>query len=199
MKEMRFTFGLIFFLFIYSMAHSQENRPIISFDSLVHKKIYRIEFSDYQLVEFISFQNQTFSGRVINSVWKTNRKGIKNKLKYDINHIDPLDVDMLFDELLETNIEILPTCSNLEGCVVGMDGLYVSFNINTSNGSRNYWYWEPENDRYQNSNIPEIKNVRKILAIIKSKINLQGLFEEFKDSLPNGTYSFGGIVMQKLD
>lgn len=192
-------FFLIIFSLSYITGHSQNEIPVTQFDSSVHKKIYRITFSNYQTIELISHTDQNYSGTIRNAVWKINRNGDKQRLKYKIYDIAKSDVDTLFQNLPKENIETLPTCEKVQGCTIGMDGLSISFDIITSDFKNSYWYWEPENDRYQNENIQEIKSVRNILTLLKSRIEVKKIFEQFKDSLPEGFYSYSGIIMHKID
>ncbi|MFT7070710.1 MAG: hypothetical protein ACJAZY_003610, partial [Spirosomataceae bacterium] len=47
---------------------------------------------------------------------------------------------------LNDNIETLRNCEDVNGCVIGADGLSYRFNITITELNRSYSYWEPEND-----------------------------------------------------
>ncbi|MFT7002318.1 MAG: hypothetical protein ACJAVW_003357, partial [Spirosomataceae bacterium] len=60
--------------------------------------------------------------------------------------IPTLDVKELMNVFLNDNIETLRNCEDVNGCVIGADGLSYRFNITITELNRSYSYWEPEND-----------------------------------------------------
>ena len=56
----------------------------------------------------------------------------------------------------------------------------------------NYW------NNFNDTEMSEIKNVRKILSSINTEFNLWKYFKDFRDRLPKGSYSYGMINMIKI-
>ncbi|MCX2743785.1 hypothetical protein OO013_07910 [Mangrovivirga sp. M17] len=167
------------------------------FDSATHKRIYQISISDYQQIELIEDVNGQYSGTLTSAVWKVNRKEERKKILQQKLTIPSKHVQEIMNIGSLNNIENLESCKDVKGCVIGLDGRSVFFTIKTSKLSREYWYWEPENDQYQDSSVVQIKNIRQILKGIRKYIDLKMIFDSFINELPFGKYSFGGVIITK--
>ena len=163
------------------------------YDSLNYKKAYRI-WTDYQVVELIKLTDSTYSGSLTNFVTQRKSKK-KNEIVFQKIKIQDKTVEKLIKTLQSQNIETLKDSDEIEGYPKGFDGKTYIFEIGNEKSRRVYSYWEPENEQYQNPEMPEIKNVRSILTSINSEFNLWDYFVKFRDRLPNGIYSYGMINM----
>ncbi len=163
------------------------------YDSLNFKKAYRI-WTDYQVVELIKLTDSTYSGSLTNFVTQRKSKK-KNEIVFQKIKIQDKTVEKLIKTLQSQNIETLKDSDEIEGYPKGFDGKTYIFEIGNEKNRRVYSYWEPENEQYQNPEMPEIKNVRSILTSINSEFNLWDYFVKFRDRLPNGKYSYGMINM----
>lgn len=166
---------------------------LINYKSLSFEKAYRI-WTEYQVVELIMLTDSTYYGSLTNFVSK--RKG-KNKSETVFQKIKIPDriVEKLIKTLQSQNIETLKDCKEVDGYPEGCGQNYI-FEIGKEKTRRVYTYWEPEN-KNQNPELSEIKNVRNILASINSEFNLWEYFVKFRDRLPSGNYSYGMISMVK--
>lgn len=165
------------------------------YDSLNFEKAYRI-WTDYQVVELIKITDSTYNGTLTNFVTKHKRKN-KAETIYQKIKIPNGTVKELMTSLQKENIETLKDCSEIENYPQGFDGKTYVFEIGTEKEKRIYSYWEPENERYQDPEMSEIKNVRNILKSINNEFNLWKYFKDFRDRLPKGSYSYGMINMIK--
>lgn len=166
------------------------------YDSLNFEKAYRI-WTDYQVVELIKFSDSTFSGTLTNFVTHIINKK-KSEIIYQRIRIPDKTIEKLIKILKSENIENLKDCYKVENYTVGLDGKTYVFEIGIGNKRRVYSYWEPENNRYQDPKIPEVKHVRNILKAINSEFDLWDYFVKFRDNLPNGDYSYGMIYMSTI-
>ena len=166
------------------------------YDSLNFIKAYRI-WTDYQVVELIKLTDSTYRGSLTNYV--TQRK-TKKKSEIIFQRIKILDktVEKLIKTLQTQNIETLKDSDEIEGYPTGFDGKTYVFEIGKEKIRRFYSYWEPENEQFQNPEIPEIKNVQDILNSINSEFNLWENFVKFCHRLPKGSYTYAMINMIKI-
>lgn len=169
--------------------------PIETSNCSVHYRIWK----GYQLVDLCRKNETDFSGQVINYVTKEYKSWGKTKYKVlsEIIPISPLKAKELFQSLKSESIETLPDDNEVEGYPDGLDGIAYVFEFRTNTTSRLYSYWEPLNDYYIDGNIPEVVHVRNILNKLYDELKLSESFINFKNDLPKGTYSFGGIIMIK--
>jgi uncharacterized protein YbaA (DUF1428 family) len=165
------------------------------YDSLNFEKAYRI-WTEYQVVELIKITDSTYNGTLTNFVTQNKRKN-KRKIVYQRIKIPQRTVEKLIKSLSSENIEKLKDCSEIENYPKGFDGKTYVFEIGDGQKIRVYSYWEPENERYQNPEMTEIKNVRNMLNAINSEFNLWKYFSDFRDRLPRGSYSYGMINIHK--
>jgi len=171
---------------------------LTQYDSVLYKRIYRIQVDDYQIVELSELRDGEYNGSLTNSVWKAKGKEYRTKLILQKIKIPNLTVEKLMNDLKNNDFENIPDCQNVKNCIQGLDGTTISFSVLKNGTERNYSYWEPESDYYYKDNIiPEVIKVREILKSIKSEFDLWGNFTKFRDSLPKGKYTYGMIVMEK--
>lgn len=165
------------------------------YDSLNFEKAYRI-WTDYQVVELIKITDSMYIGTLTNFVTQNKRKN-KTEIIYQRIKIPNETVEKLINSLYAENIETLKDCSEIKNYPKGFDGTTYIFEIGNEKTRRVYSYWEPENELYQNPEMPEIKNVRNMLDTINAEFNLWKYFKDFRDRLPKGNYSYGMINMIK--
>ena len=201
--KMNRTIIQILFFLIWQNSISQIDyeslaKPTI-FDSIVQNKNYRIEFSPNQFLELIEYKNGDYSGHLVNCVWENKRKKSRSNIIAQKIKIPNLLVKNLMVICEKKNIEIIPDCKETKNCIIGFDGTTTNIFINTSQKSRNYFYWEVEsNHYYKNGNVPEeIQHIRDILFLIEKDTDYKVLYRKFLDRLPKGSYSYGGINMIK--
>lgn len=197
---MKHFFSIVVSLIIFhNSVFGQSNDSVqhTNFDKLIYERIYTIEINDRQLLELVKSMDHSYEGVLINSVLKINRKGEPIKYIRQRLAIPGDDVEKIMNEVFKQGVESIPSCSEVEGCITGFDGTSISFHIKTTDVDREFSYWEPENDYYQNPDLKEIAQIRGLLKIIKMKIDLNYLFDQFIDSLPIGIYSYGGVLVTK--
>ncbi|SEL94228.1 hypothetical protein SAMN05421740_11475 [Parapedobacter koreensis] len=161
------------------------------------QKIYRI-WTGFQVVELELLNDSSVNGRVVNFIAKNDKKGIKKKLLSDSRTISQKTVSRLIEDLNTANIEEIKDATHIPGYPIGFDGTQYIFEVFTNNRYRLYAYWEPLNDHYAKPDVPDVANVRKILHRLHEELGLWESFITFRDSLPPGNYSYGGINMIKL-
>ena len=163
-------------------------------------KTYRMWYNSMQLVELTQLNDSIFDGQIVNYV--TKNSGTKKKPKKEIlvhkTKIPSLIVRTLIDTLHSANIETLPDADEIESYPKGFDGRNYVFEIGENGSYRIYSYWEPENEQYQNGNLAEIINIRKILKTLRHELSLGKLFSDFLNRLPTGSYYYGGTGMVKI-
>ena len=200
LKKKLYILTILVLTSIFSSAQTdwKMKLKLTEYDSILHKRIYRIQVSDYQILELTEFKNDHFNGSLINTVWKVKGKNYQAKLITQKIEILNLTVEKLIADLQKNDFENIPDCKDVKDCIQGLDGTTISFCVLKNGTERNYSYWEPESDYYYKDNIiPEIIKVRKIIKSINSEINLWGNFTTFRDVLPKGKYTYGMIVMEK--
>jgi len=169
-------------------------------DSSNNLRTYRIWITYQQVIEVSQLDNSTFSGFVINYITKTEGRGKRerNELIVHNSPIPPERIMNLMNDLQKENIETLPDDDEVEEYPDGLDGTSYTFEVQTSDKHRLYSYWEPMNDRYTNEQTPEVANVRNIIKRLNKEFDLWNHFVKFRDRLPSGNYSYGGIQMIKM-
>ena len=155
-------------------------------------RVYRI-WTTFQVVELIQVNDTVYKGQLVNYVTKLKRK--KEKILFESKEISDSTVNNLLDNLSTEKIESLPDSYDIKNYPIGVDGISYIFEIQNRNNYRVYSYWEPENDNYQDKNMYEIIQVRKILDYLNTEFDLWNNFIEFRDNLPIGTYTYAGIIM----
>ncbi len=178
---------------------AEAKMAVTNFDTILHHRIYRISISDYQILELVELKTGKYFGSLTNSVFRYKRKNNDGELvAVKINVPEKIAQKLMYDLRLE-KFELIPDCKNTKGCIQGLDGTTSSFTSLTKNRVHEYSYWEVDSDYYyKNKEIPvEVLDVRKILSIINSKIDLNKQFGDFIERLPKGSYSYGGVNMVK--
>ena len=179
------------------MSQKAQKLELTVFDSAIHKRVYLLNINYFLYAELIELQDHSFKGRYIMTVSKINKKEVPVKILKHALIIPADDVEYLMKAVHQEQIETLVDCGDIEGYVIGNDGFNLQVQISTKELNRNYGYWEPENDRYQNPQLKEIQRIRAILKLLRSKIDLYGLFDRYTATLPPGRYAYGGIVLTK--
>lgn len=164
------------------------------FKEMQFDKFYRIWVSNYQVIELVKTNDTLFDGYLINSVTET-RKKTQKKILQKIKISDRI-VKKLISKLQNENVETLKDCYEFKNYPQGFDGKSYTFEIASRNERRIYSYWEPES--FQNLDIADLKNVQNIIKAINTEFNLWKYFEKFRDRLPPGNYTYGGIHIVKF-
>jgi hypothetical protein len=185
----------------FSQNKSEFQYESNGFDSLIQKKIYRIDVAEFQELELIELKNGEFEGSLIQSVWETNRKVEQKKKITQKIRVPEKMVKRLMVGLRNGGYENLKDCSEIKDCIVGLDGTTITFNVLKNGMNKSASYWELESDYYYKTNsvlLPkEVLEARKIFGIINKEIELKKQFENFTSRLPIGKYMFNGIIMEK--
>ncbi len=164
-------------------------------------KIYKIETASYQKVELFKSINGKYSGVLINKVWKLKRNKKTNDSIIQKIQIPNEIVKELMNNLEVNGFETLIDCHKIENCISGLDGTTITFSFQNSDKKNKASYWELNSDYYYEQNnvkIPdEVTKARKIYKIINDKYDLQKVFANFLNRLPQGEYSYGMLIMTK--
>ncbi len=149
----------------------------------------------YQVVELIRVNDSVYHGQLVNFITKVNRKEELKGIVSQSLSIPATVTKTLMEQLLKEGVEGLPDSYDVEGYVNGLDGTTYVFEVSSHYKYRVYSYWEPENDRYQNPELREVKSVRNIISVINKQFDSWKIFTMFRDNLPAGRYQYGGIIM----
>ena len=168
-------------------------------DSSENSRTYRLWVTYQQVIELKQINDSTCKGFMLNYINQSTGSGKRQKENVITQKITiPENLTCrLIEQLRKENIENLPDQNEIDGHPNGLDGIAYIFEIKTDLNYRIYSYWEPQNDRYWDSNIPEIQNVRTILETLKVSLKPRDTFGKLIDRLPPGNYSYGGIQMIK--
>jgi len=171
------------------------------FNNETHKKIYRIEVANYQIVELIELKNGEFQGSLNHRVNRTNRKGIAKDSIIQKIKIPNQMVKSIITDLNVGGFEKLKDCNEIENCITGLDGTTILFQTVKNEFRNNAYYWELTSDYYYEQNgveLPsEVLKARKLFAIANEKFDLNEQFQNFLNRLPIGSYSYGMQIMTK--
>ena len=173
---------------------------IVSLESSSNKRTYRIWTTYQQLIELSEQSDSQYEGYIFNYIDRTSGRGERKRTEL-VTQKAPIPENRIKDImnfLLSENIETLPDDIEIEGYPRGLDGTTYVFEIQTLDFHRVYSFWEPMNDAYVDGEIPEIANVRSILRRLDLEFAPWKYFEKFRDKLPPGNYTYGGIDMVKL-
>ena len=185
----------------FSQTASDKRFGLTQFDPTKHDRIYRIQVEDYQVVELIDLKNGEFKGTVSHLVWTINRKEIRKDSILQKITIPDSTVKKLFVELKDGGFPSLKDCSEIEKCIIGLDGTTTSFSSINELDENFASYWELESDYYYNQNnvkLPEeVKKARKLISLINREFELDKQFQSFLNRLPKGRYLYSSIVMEK--
>jgi hypothetical protein len=197
---------VFYFIFLFLISFTfigQENWEseinLIQFDSTFHNKIYEVKINDYQILQLIKNNNDTFNGFLIHSIWKTNRKEEKIKKIVLKKVISILKTKELFLTLNKSGFENIEDCKSHNDCMIGFDGTTTTFNYITTANKKSVNFWELESDSsYKKNSLKEyIIKARNILSEINKVINLTLEFDDFLSKVPNGKYSYSSIIFEK--
>lgn len=180
----------------YYKELNREELNLRSFNDIKFDKFYRIWISDYQVVELIKFNDSIFEGNLINSVNSFSKKN-KNKKVIQVIKIPERMVKKLIFDLNSKNIEALRDSDEFENYPKGFDGKSYTFEIGINDKVLIYSYWEPES--LKDLEIDDLKSVQQILKSINNEFNLWDYFIKFRERLPKGSYSYGGVNIQVLN
>ena len=205
----KLTIFLLFFYFNFSFGQNKRDSILDYYNEISRKelnlrdfkdikfdKFYRIWISDYQVVELIKFNDSIYEGNLINSVTRVFKKK-KDEKVIQVIKIPEKIVNKLMLELNLKNIEVLRDCYEFENYPKGFDGKSYTFEIGINDKVVIYSYWEPES--FKDLEIDDLKSVQQILKSINNEFNLWDYFIKFRERLPKGFYSYGGVNIQVLN
>ena len=191
---------VLYILFVFGIGVNSSFSQT-EFKSDKHNLIYQIQVEDYQIVELIELNDGSFNGTLTHSIWKTNRMGIRKKQISQRITIPNSTVGKLVSELKEIGIENLKDCSEIQDCIIGLDGTTVSFLTSSSENINTASFWELESDYYYNQNkveLPaEVIKARKLISIVNKEFDLKEQFQNFLNRLPKGRYAYSMLIMRK--
>tara|TARA_R110001606_G_scaffold397796_1_gene575264 strand:+ start:766 stop:1326 length:561 start_codon:yes stop_codon:yes gene_type:complete len=183
-----------------SQTNNKKENFKTEFDSILHKRIYQIEYSSIHTIELIEFNEGNYKGRLINVL---TRYGRKTKNFVQKITIPKLLAEKLMNAFKTLNIETLKGCGNVfsreYNCVGALDGDGTNIIISTNKIKRklNFEAIYPGGKEYKNFPKKQI-TAQKILNLIHEKIDFKKFLHKYMKHLPSGTYGYYGVNMIEL-
>ena len=201
MRKLLILVLILNYSFLSSQTKGERETFKTEYDSIIHKKIYRIEYSSLHTIELIEFKEGNYKGCLVNSLIRYGRK-ISKKFIQKIT-IPELLTEQLMNEFEELNIEKLEGCGNLfspeYNCVGALDGDGTKITILTSAINKNLNFEAIYPGRTRTESFPEKqKKAQKILNLINEKFNLKEYLHKYMKNLPSGTYGYYGVNMIRI-
>ena len=192
---------IILFLFVAHLLSAQTNNGIkmvaTKFDSVTHQRIYQIKTGKHQTLELLEFKNGEFEGRLINSVFKMDRRNNLELMNIKIN-VPAQTVKTLMNELKEKQFENIPNCTDIKNCINGTSSSFnpIRFTSITEGKFHEYYYRNSKSD--DNKTLSEDHYpAQELLSVITNEINLEKEFQNFLSRLPDGKYTYDAIIFTK--
>lgn len=167
------------------------------FDSITHQRIYQINIRKQQTLELLEFKNGEFEGSLINSVFKMDRRNNLELMNIKIN-VPAQTVKTLMNELKEKQFENIPNCTDIKNCISGTSRSFSTVRFTSITEEKFHEYY------YQNSKSGDNKTLsedhypaQELLSVITNEINLEKEFQNFLSRLPDGKYTYDGIIFTK--
>ncbi|MFC7445617.1 hypothetical protein [Mesoflavibacter profundi] len=194
---------LVFFLnfsFVNSQTVKKEESFKTEFDRILHKRIYRVEYSSIHTIELIEFKDGNYKGPLINVLTRYGRKS-KDFIQKII--IPELLTEKLMNKFETLKIETLKSCGSLfsreYNCVGALDGDETNIIILTDKMNRKLNFEAIYPGGKENKDFPEKQiTAQKILNLIYEKIDFKKLLNQYMKHLPSGTYGYYGVSMIEL-
>lgn len=183
---------------MFSQTKSENHET--AFDSLIHKKIYRIEYGTIQKVELIEMINGDFKGSLTNILTQYRRK--RDKEFVQIIKIQDSIVKRLMKNLKNLDIETLE-CPNFLSpdydCGSALDDVGTTFIILSSqiNKENTFGALSLGGEKKSYESGKQFK-AQKILNLINSEVHFKKTLDDFIRHLPAGTYGYYGVNMIKI-
>lgn len=186
--------SLILFLLSITPIYCQEKltnrvQDSIPFDSLVHKRIYKIDLANSELsIELVETLNDEYYGFFTITL----DKSIKDSLQLFVGkiEIEKMMVKDLMTKFQKNEIENIIDCKQNNDCIQFLDADYTTFYIHSKKVKREYAF----EVLTVLDKIPHItknrKQALKILKILNKKNNLKKKYSELFRKLPSGEYSY---------
>jgi hypothetical protein len=125
------------------------------------------------------------------NIYKENKpkrhKEYKNTVK-----IDPEIAKQVYIMFNDAGIFTIPDGKDIKGWRIGVDGLIYTLKYSTPNKESIKQYWTPE------AYVGKIKEADKIVNLVeqlKATLNMKDSFDRFFNTLPNGCYNVGSIIV----
>lgn len=107
----------------------------------------------------------------------------------------------LMDNFKRDGITELKDCKKVGDCINGADGTTITFKTYENGVINQASFWQLHSESYYDNKeiqlYQQVVKARKIYSNIKTEFDLQKQFRDFINRLPNGTYSYGMIVLTK--
>ena len=192
------------FLFIFSFLNAQtsdQESYKTEFDSILHKRIYRVEYGSIHTIELVEFKERTFKGRLVNKLTRYNRKSSKDFIQKI--SIPALLTQKLMNDFKALRIEELKGCGNIfspeYNCVGALDGDGTRITVLSEIMNKKLAFQAISPGNKETKGYPKNQIVaQKILNVINREINLKKLLHQYMKHLPPGTYGYYGINMIEL-
>ena len=195
---------IVHFLFILGFLNAQTNdyeSYTTEFDSILHQRIYGVEYSSIHTIELIEFKDGTFKGRLINKLTQYNSKNTKDFTQKI--PIPSLVTQKIMEDFKSLGIEELKGCGDLLSpeykCIGALDGDGTSIIVKsqTMNKKLDFEAIYPGNN--ETRGYPKNQIIaQKILNVIQKELDLKKLLHQYMKHLPSGTYGYYGSNMIEL-
>ena len=200
-------FVLILFLpfliveLLYVQNDIQNEYYETTFDSTLHKRIYRISYSSIHTVELIESKGESYKGQLITVMTRYRKRKSKDYIQR-IN-ISDSSARRLMRDLEELNIETAEDCGSIMSpdydCVGTLDGDGTGFVVQTHEVKRKYSFDGLYPGAKDFNHLPEKqKAAQRMLNSVDEKFKLEKNLRNFMSQLPPGTYGYYGINLITL-
>ncbi len=188
---------LLFFCLVAncSFVQSQEKlinqqQDSINFNDKIYKNIYQVELLRPPLtIELIEKLDGIFFGTV--KIVIDRDFDNKSELFVGKMQIEKSKVEKLISEFKKIALETVKNCIENDDCVEGLDGVYTDFNIKSNDIIKEYSFWELTPHQKNEKDTPENrKKAQKILDFLDKELNLEVKYNELRQKLPKGRYSY---------
>jgi len=200
MKKLLILIFILNLSFLNSQTDKKKESFKTEFDSILHRRIYQVEYSSIHTLELIEFKEGNYKGRLINVL---TRYGRKTKDFVQKITIPELLTEKLMNDFKTLNIETLKGCENLfsleNDCVGALDGDGTNIIILTDKINRKLNFEAIYPGGKENKDFPEKQiTAQKILNLVYEKIDFKKLLHQYMKHLPSGNYGYYGVNMIKL-
>ncbi|WP_395052029.1 hypothetical protein [Flavobacterium sp.] len=202
LKKFKYNYLILILLSITSIYCQEKltNRvqDSIVFDSLVHKRIYKIDLANSELsIELLETLNDEYYGFFSITLYKEINDS--SELFVGRIEIENLIVKDLMNQFEKKQIKNILDSNDLNNCIRFLDTDYTNFKIYLKNLKRSYSF-EVLTPYDKMPHIPKNrKQALKILKLLNDKINFKKKYREFLKKLPKGTYiNFRGYTIGRF-
>lgn len=177
---------------IYEKQRSIDfNIKLLSLDTTVDH-VYRL--SDSRQIIEVWKKDAFYGGQIVNFT-KTyvdyeDRDKKESELLYNKVTLPTDTAEIIFNRF--KGLDSIPDMNKIKGWGVGFDGVTYSIESSTKETYSIKSYWTPT---AQNDTVPHKKEINSFINFIYKDLNLYRHYQEFINTLPNGSYTDGFINM----